>query len=225
MRYAQAAQGVEHFLGELDALIQVDRTVRDKGSHLITWRGRQSGIETNAYYPLEFQYLLDQQQYSVRLIDESFFQIFYKFSEDDRLVAARLAYYPAPMPLHVTAEDLVDSAEAALDRGDEELFNNLYSLSELMSLKSLHPANTSHVRFDYDSTCVSHEPAHLQFGGINDLRLPANFVPLPLAFLELVLPLIDAKHEMGVAGLGHARNNHLPLAQCSKIILLSHGSS
>lgn len=174
------------------------------------------------YYPMEFQFMLDTQQYSLLLSDQSFFQFYYQFDDNDVLQKARLAYYPMPTNVDVTQEEVIEGAETALDKEDSDIFNHLYNLAELMELHRLTPVNTSHVRFDYDSTCTAHEPAHIQYGGLNDLRLPANFVPQPLAFVELVHPLLRKEDEIAAARLGHARNHPHGLERCEKIIVLGH---
>ena len=96
-------------------------------------------------------------------------------------------------------DDLNEAAEFAFDH-NEELYNHLDNWIALLEIKNYFPANTSQVRFDYDNTVTTHEKAHLQFSSVNKLRLPADFFPLPYAFVLMVSDLIngcskvDAKH-------------------------------
>jgi hypothetical protein len=222
MRFAQLSQGIRHLTDEMRSVTQANRIAIDQEKRLVTWRGHRSGIRSNAYYPMEFQFMLDTQQYSLLLSDQSFFQFYYQFDDEDVLLKARLAYYPVPTNLNITQEEIIEGAEAALEKEEGDIFNHLYNLSELMELHSISPVNTSHVRFDYDSKCETHEPAHIQYGGLNDLRLPADFVPQPLAFVELVHPLLNREDVIDPARLGHARNNYLGLERCEKIIVIGH---
>lgn len=222
MRFAQLRQGIQHLIDEMHPITQMNRISVDPGARLVTWRGRRTGIRNNMYYPMEFQFMLDTQQYSLLLSDQSFFQFYYQFDNNDVLQKARLAYYPVPANVDVTQEEVIEGAETALDKEDNDIFDHLYNLSELMELHRLTPVNTSHVRFDYDSTCTAHEPAHIQYGGLNDLRLPADFVPQPLAFVELVHPLLRKEGEITAVRLGHARNHPQGLERCEKIIVLGH---
>lgn len=206
----------------LQPISQAIRIQINQDAKNITWANRIPGIENNAYYPFEYQFCVDNQQYSVLLTDGSFFQFFYDFSADGELEAARLAYYPCPIPTTADADELIIGAENAVDREDDFLFQYLYNWVDILEATRKGPVNTSHVRFDYDKRTTAHEPAHMQFGGINNLRLPASFYPLPYAFVELISSIIDNCGVCSAPHLGHARNNFLPLPEVLGIISLSN---
>lgn len=222
MRFSQVQQdlnNVKEYLLPISQAIRIQIIPDDKN---ITWANRMPGIQNNAYYPFEYQFCIDNQQYSILLSDGSFFQFFYKFSEEGKLNAARLAYYPCPIPANTDTDGLIVGAENAVDREDEFLFQYLYNWVDILEATRKGPVNTSHIRFDYDSKTTAHEPAHMQFGGINNLRLPASFFPLPFAFVELISAAIENCGECSAQHLGHAKNNFLKLAPAIGIISLSN---
>lgn len=219
MRFPLVQQGMNHVIGYLDKVTQISN-IDMKQDGLISWYGYQPGMSRNAYYPMEYQRLLDNQQYSLLLSDGSFFQFYFLFVKQD-LAAARLAYYPRPLSTDETQEDMFSSAEEALDREDVTLYEHLYNWVELMDVGITSPANTSHIRFDYDPTAGSHSSSHLQFGAIQKFRIPADFVPQPLAFVELCKGLYLNPGDFEASQLGFARNNRLALARDPQTISLS----
>lgn len=137
---------------------------------------------------MEYQYLIDHQQYSILLSDGSFFQFFYAFN-GGQLSKARLAYYPRPIATSDSLGELENAAEDAIDRFDEDLYEHLFNWVELLDLQGKSPSNTSHIRFDYDANVTSHCKSHIQFGGIQELRIPSECFPLPLIFIEMYAPI------------------------------------
>jgi len=182
-----------------------------------SWRNRQPGIYNNIYYPLEYQKLVDNHQYSIILKDGSFFQFYYFFNKKE-LISAKLAFYPVPIGCESNIEELLNVADTALEREDDSLFQHLYNWNDLLTVSGHYPINTSHIRFDYDPRATTHEPSHLQFGGVNNLRLAADFFPLPYAFVQLVSDLLDGCEQSVVQHLNHAKNKKLPLNATEKII-------
>jgi hypothetical protein len=221
MNYALACQGLMHALSLLSGITQVDNTTTSTPNRYIGWSGRKPGIQKNVYYPIEYQYLLDTQQYSVLLRDSSFFQFFFQFDASDKLSSARLAYYPRPVNTLHENDDLLKAADDALDRQDEELYNHLFNWVELLETDIGKPANTSHVRFDYDSKVLVHSKSHLQFGAIQEFRLPSNNFPLPIAFVELCSSIIAGTPQIPASHLVFARNHKLGLLSNEVLICLS----
>jgi len=221
MRYAQAHQGVLNAKRILAPITQGDSITCDAPSRLISWDNYKSGIMKGRYYPLEYQRLIDLHQYSILMTDGSFFQFFYQFNEIDVLQRARLAYYPRPINTVDSSDDLMLEAEQALDREDEFLYEHLFNWIELLEQGMSIPTNTSHIRFDYDKFVTSHAPAHLQFGGVQNFRLPANFCPLPLAFVQMCQALIEKINPIDSATLGFERNNVMKLADQLELIRLA----
>lgn len=183
MTLADVTQSIQHIRSSLTAWIQADLVVVSKSD--ISWVNYRPGIYSNEYYPLEYQWLLDNRQYSFLLRDGSFLQFYYAF-DDEGLLSARAALYPKPLPSKIVEEDLFTVAEAAQDMEEYDLSDHLLNVVEEIEKNSKYPSNTSHVRFDYDRKVKSHSKAHIQFGGLNDVRVEADFVPMPYAFVETI---------------------------------------
>ncbi|SCK49130.1 hypothetical protein VAR608DRAFT_4885 [Variovorax sp. HW608] len=222
MNFARTCQGLGSARSYFsrNSLTQVDNIAINTQLREISWAGYQAGIIRNTAYPIEYQFLLDNHQYSILLKDGSFFQFYFSF-EADELNSARLAFYPRPLPLKDDPSSLSQAAEEALDRGDEEILQYLLNWVELMELEGrLMPSNTSHVRFDYDRDVEAHCKSHLQLGAIQDLRIPANFFPQPLAFIQLCQNLIYGSLPLPSVGLGFERNHLFALERPDFLITL-----
>ena len=148
MNFADIQQDLRNAKEFLKPVLQVDNAHENNGS-IISWRRYIPGIGRNTYYPLEYQHLIDNHQYSFLLRDGSFFQFYYEFSSN-QLISGRAAYYPTPMGTFDSQDDLVDGAESALDQDRDDLYQHLLNVVDLMEADKLLPANTSHVRFDFD---------------------------------------------------------------------------
>ncbi|MFM8758003.1 MAG: DUF2290 domain-containing protein [Methylophilaceae bacterium] len=220
MRFAHAQQGVKNAVTALSHVIQTNNIHVDINKQTISWFNRLPGFQKDLYYPFEYQALLDKQQYSLLLADGSFLQIFYDFSGGAKLRSARLALYPQPIATRITEEELLFAAEEALDRQDEELYEHLYNWSELIELKGRLPANTSHIRFDFDSTVVAHSVAHLQLGAIQEFRVPADFFPQPLGFVQLCRSLIGGELDVPSPTLGFERKHVMRVIRPDDLMVL-----
>lgn len=173
MNYQKVKQGVNNAKSFLKSHTQNDCISFDNRNSIVSWLGRKPGIFKNTYYPLEYQYLLDHHQYSILLSDGSFFQFFYKF-DGNIFSKARLAYYPMPLSTSDSSDDLQSAAEEAMDRSNDDLYEHLFNWLELLELHGKSPSNTSHVRFDFDSKVTSHCKSHIQFGGVQEFRVPSR---------------------------------------------------
>lgn len=218
MRFAQACQGLQNATAHLIGITQLRNFCLLAEEREISWNGRVTGIQKNVYYPLEYQFLLDRQQYSILLSDGSFFQFYYAFDEKDCLKKARLAYYPRPHPTNDSLDELMDAAEDALDRSDEEIYEHLYNWTELMEHHGKAPSNSSHVRFDFDKGTLAHAESHLQFSGVQEFRVSADFYPQPLAFVQLCESMLVGVEPLVTVRLGFERNNCLRLPRSSHLI-------
>lgn len=221
MRFAHAEQGLNNALKHLSNITQVNNVSVLHEDRSISWRGYVPGIAKGAYYPLEYQHLVDSHQYSLLLTDGSFFQFFYLFDMQDALAKARLAFYPRPLATRELVGDIYGAAEDAADRDDIEMYEYLYNLTELMEMKGQNPTNTSHLRFDYDRDVTAHTPSHLQFGAVHNLRVPAGFFPQPLAFVQLCESLLFGVDPIADADVGFERNHPLKLNYPTQLIALS----
>ena len=220
MRFSLATVGLRHALEALAPVTQVSNSYVDHGTRTVSWQSYTPGFQRGVYYPLEYQFLLDRQQYSVLLSDGSFFQFYYSFGKTDKLEQARLAFYPRPISTVDEAGDLFDAAEAALDRSDDGLFDHLYNWAEYLEEKKGAPVNTSHVRMDYDHKVEVHAKSHLQLGAVQEFRLPADFFPLPVAFVELCGGLLDKQVVATPPSLRFAKKNLLSLHRTASLICL-----
>lgn len=225
MRFAHARQGLINAASRLKKHTQVNNIYTEEGSKTISWRGRKPGIVKGLYYPLEYQFLIDSHQYSLLLEDGSFFQFFYSFNQEDRLISARLAFYPRPVPTTDLQNELLDAAEQAMEHGNDELYEHLYNWTELMEVKGQNPSNTSHIRFDYDEKAKSHSPSHLQLSGLQELRLSANYFPQPLAFIQLCEASLPCLEPLTEAEIGFEKNHSLLLKRPSNLICLAWHSN
>lgn len=222
MRLAHARQGLNNAIAYLGNAIQVQNTTVSENDRTISWRGRTTGILKGIYYPLEYQFLLDRQQYSALLSDGSFFQFYYLFDPEGKLKQARLAFFPAPISTRDSIEDLLCAAEGALDREDEQLYEHLYNWTEWLEIKQRAPSNTSHIRFDFDRSVTTHCQSHIQFSGVQELRVPADFFPQPLAFVQLCETMLPTIGTINAHQLGFERNNILSLERPNQLITLGH---
>lgn len=183
MNIADVVQSLELVKQSLADGIQVDRIA--KSANEVSWFGYRAGIFKNQYYPIEYQWLIDNGQYSFLLKDGSFLQFYYCF-DGQGLKSGCVALYPRPIPSKVTEEEIYLTTEAALDMEDDSLSEHLMNIVEEIEQNDMIPANTSHIRFDFDRKVKTHEVSHIQFGGFNEARLPADFFPVPYAFVELI---------------------------------------
>jgi hypothetical protein len=225
MRLSLACQGLNNTQAHLAPIIQVNNIQINQGERIISWKGSTPGIIKGVYYPLEYQFLLDRHQYSLLLSDGSFFQFFYQFDNNDDLVRAKLAFYPAPVPTRDSNDEISEAAEQALDRGEEALYEHLYNWTELMEIRGKLPSNTSHVRFDFDRDVTTHSKSHLQFGGVQEFRVAASFFPQSLAFVQLCESLLAGVGPLAAAQMGFERNHPLSLVRPSSLICLDCESS
>ncbi|EKL0658761.1 TPA: DUF2290 domain-containing protein [Pseudomonas aeruginosa] len=223
MNFAQACQGVRNVLNRMQGVTQVDNILLNEAEKYISWSGRRPGILKGVYYPLEYQSLLDRQDYSILLSDGSFFQFYYSFDLEGGLSKARLAYYPRPLETMDSLDDLYAAADEALDREDDDLYEYLYNWTEVMEFKGVKPSNTSHIRFDYDRGVAAHCESHIQFSGVNSLRVGADFFPLPMAFVKFCESLVsDGQSLVSEDQLGFEKNNFLRINSPGLIISLRH---
>lgn len=220
MKCADIMQSIEYVRSALKEWIQADLVFATQNE--VSWFNYKPGIFRDVYYPLEYQWLLDNRQYSFLLCDGSFLQFYYAFDKEG-LYSARAALYPKPLSIKVSDDELLNAAESAQEMEEQELSDYLLNLVEEMEKKSLYPSNTSHVRFDFDRKVQSHSKSHIQFGGLNELRVEADFVPQPYAFIEVIgsaFQGIDFPHD--AAAQAHSKNKALREVARSCLIHLAH---
>lgn len=148
---------------------------------VISWSNYIPGVPNALAYAAEYQRLIDKKQFSFLLMDKSFFQFFFAFTEG-HVTSAKLAYYPAPVKISGAMEDIIEAAEMS----GIDLLEELYWGAENWLERGIDIVNTSHIRLDYDSEVTSHCPCHIQFGGVNEFRIPSTGLINPFVFFEWV---------------------------------------
>lgn len=220
MNFSLVQQSLNHVEALLKPVTQQKLIEFKEREKVISWTNRKPGIYNEVYYPIEYQCVIDARQYSLLLRDGDFFQFFYEFdAKTGNLKKAKLAFYPSPIDCRNSLDDLNEAAEFAFDH-NEELYNHLDNWISLLEIKKYFPANTSQVRFDYDSTVTTHEKAHLQFSSVNKLRLPADFFPLPYAFVLMVSDLINGCSKVDARHISFTKRNSLRSNVSNRIITL-----
>ncbi len=169
-------------------ILQADQV--DRSAQTISWHRYESGFSDRVSYVREYQRLLDRQQYSFLFDDSSFVQFYYEFDREGELESAKLAFYPAP----VTCDDELEELIEDLAHCTPDIESILLEHIEKLESEGERPTNVSHIRLDYDSSVTTHCKAHLQFGGINNLRISSNKVLLPLTFMETVAAAFYKEH-------------------------------
>lgn len=89
---------------------------------IISWNNYSPGI-SKFLYSKEFRDNINKRQYSFLLMDNSHFQYYYEF-EDENLVKAKLAYYPVPIPSKDVSD--ISQLEEYLDEEDDFLVAEYY---------------------------------------------------------------------------------------------------
>lgn len=139
----------------------------------ISWKNYTKGIDKSAY-PLMFQKLINNRQYSFLMETGDFFQFYFEFDKS-AITKALLAFYPLPSGCWNGVPEAI--LEAGLDDAAMELTNDV----------SKDFLTFSHIRIDYDPDVKSHSKAHLQYSAVNDFRIPLNKVPAPSVFMDFIL--------------------------------------
>lgn len=153
-----------------------------RSNQIITWDQYKPGIYNKILYAREYEQLIKERQYSFLLVDKSFFQFYYEFS-DDSMKKAKLAYYPYPIANQEDGEAL---EEYFCDSGTDILEAYYLGLKGLQEI-GIVSTNNSHFRLDYDCEADSHSKSHAQYSGINNLRIPFEQVISPILFFEFIL--------------------------------------
>lgn len=154
-----------------------------------SWPGYKPGIFNQLAYAAEYQRLIDDRQYSFLLGDKSFFQFFFKL-KDGEVVSAKIGYYPPPIRLSNALDDLLEAAEIS----GVDILEEFYIGAESWMDRGVNVVNTSHIRIDYDPSVTSHSPCHIQFGGMNEFRIPSKSLINPFVFFEWVCRSIEIEN-------------------------------
>jgi len=150
----------------------------------VGWKNYQTGIHKTVYSK-QYEDLIRLRQFSFLLRDKSALQVYYQYDKEG-LKKIRLAYYPYPQTINIKDEQI----EVYLDEALSDALETHYMLLHDLMGQSLSVSNTTHVRFDYDRDVTSHSTNHLQIDGIQELRIPFNYIITPFHFLDFIIQSI-----------------------------------
>lgn len=159
----------------------IDNNSKRTSEHVISWDNYISGINSDLYVK-DFENMVDNRQFSFLLKDSSIVQIYYQ-TDDEKFIKYKLAYYPTPVVKKLTSDEIEDY----FDEATNDLYLSYYSQLIDTFGEEIVYTNSNHVRFDYDSKVESHFKNHIQFGGINDLRIPVKFFIVPFCFIDFII--------------------------------------
>lgn len=177
-------QAIERSLSDINSCfskILLD-TNYHKQENIFSWPNYLFGIFSSLSYVAEYQRLIDRKQYSFLLVDKSFFQFYFKFDDKGQVVAAKLSYFPAPVEISGAVDELQDVAEQSGIDLIEEYYLGVVDWLD----RGIDVVNTSHLRMDYDPSARTHSQCHVQFGGINELRIPSRDLVNPFLFFDWI---------------------------------------
>ena len=159
----------------------LDNNVKRTSDKIISWDNYISGINSDLYVK-DFEQMVDKRQFSFLLKDSSLIQIYYQFN-DEGIIKYKLAFYPTPIVKKLTSEEIEDY----FDEATNDLYLSYYSQLINTFGDEIIYTNSNHLRFDYDSKVESHFKNHIQFGGINELRMPFKFLIIPFTFIDFII--------------------------------------
>lgn len=148
---------------------------------LISWKNYIPGIP-DLIYTREYESLVAKRQFTFLLIDDSIVQAVYKFDKRGEISVIRLAYYPRPELKKLRLEEV----DSYYDDSINDYFKEQYFLMFDIISSDFKVTNSNHFRIDYNSVHESHCKNHLQFGSINDIRLPVDNLILPFTFIDFI---------------------------------------
>lgn len=153
----------------------------DRTASTISWRNYKPGIDKGFAYAAVYQRLIDSRQYSFLLEDNSFFQFFFEW-ENQELRKAKLAFYPTPVKISGALNSLLESAELS----GVDLLEELYFGAEAWVNRGIDIVNTSYIRLDYDSKVDTHSKCHIQVASINEIRITSQYLINPFNFFTWI---------------------------------------
>lgn len=103
--------------------------------HKITWPNFNKGIN-KALYMKQYEELLANRQYTFLLVDKSFIQIYFEFTNLNELKTIKYSYFPYPIPLNATTDILENYFDNHFDSAIGQFYYDLLNLmSEEIGLK------------------------------------------------------------------------------------------
>lgn len=180
------------------------KVLTDKNFEIVNtylgWQGYERGI-SKLFYVQDYRNLVTDRQFSCALKEndglqnqatKGLLQIIYDF-DAGKLSKVRLAFYPQPI---VVKAEYIEN-EDFTDRNSEQELQTVYDVLSVLVGYKFDFTNTTHIRIDYDAEVTAHSKTHIQISGINDLRIPINFIPLPFHFIDfLVKHLLPKEYKL-----------------------------
>ena len=188
-----------------EIILDFNKIVVDDQTGDISWARYQPGIMSGRTYTEEHRFLLNNGQYSILFVDQSFIQLYYSFDNDGEVTKARLAYYPTPYDYN-----FIEFTEQEID----EYLSSGITFEEIFD--GVPAKHGTHLRIDYDGNVKTHAKTHLQFSAINSLRIDLEYCLLPAAFYNFVVENFfpDEHKTISIKAdytnlIGHAANNKI----------------
>ena len=151
----------------------------------ISWSNYIPGIKKNMTYAEEYQNIIDSRQYSLLFNDGGAAQFYYEFDDHAILSKARLAYYPVPFE----AEDA--------EMGSDFAYHDEY-ISRVTNGEYFSNLSQTHFRIDFYAEEALASPCHIQYGGLNQIRINFKKLLCPLAFMDFIAASLYASHRLAL---------------------------
>lgn len=149
-----------------------------RAGNKITWPDFNKGIN-KALYMKQYEELLKNRQYSFLLVDKSFIQIFFEFTELNQLKTIKYGYYPYPIPLNATTDILENYFDNHFDNAIGQFYYDLLNLmSEEIGLKLDEQQRIETIKFFkevYNYNLVEDDLRAIVFDKIYDLTNYSHF--------------------------------------------------
>lgn len=169
--------------------------VENRGDHIdVNYRGYSdvSKALRDVPYKEMYDYLDNNQQYSIKMLDGGLIHYKYRFVGRGELYKHTLVYFPAP---HF--ECFQNDPELYLDES--------HFYSEVIS-KNILPVP---LRFDYapeDAVSIEHPSSHLTLGQYKNCRIPLSAPLCPVSFTNFIL---RSFYNTAFVSIEHAQRNFL----------------
>ena len=128
-------------------------------------------IKSQARYAEMYQAALEKKVYNIKMIDGALLTLLYRFS-NDRIVAHRLSYFPAP--------DLIAFQNEPELYAEDELYVDILDRRIV----------TVPIRFDFDDIVrcpLEHPASHLTLGQYKNCRIPVSSALTPYQFISFII--------------------------------------
>ena len=122
-------------------------------------------------YAEMYQAALEKKVYNIKMIDGALLTLLYRFS-NDRIVAHRLSYFPAP--------DLIAFQNEPELYAEDELYVDILDRRIV----------TVPIRFDFDDIVrcpLEHPASHLTLGQYKNCRIPVSSALTPYQFISFII--------------------------------------